>query len=39
MQFVFGNVSKLKSMPLPTADLFTVTAWIWNVAIHTADIK
>jgi hypothetical protein len=37
MQLILYNISIFKSMPLPEADQFTVTAWIWNVAIYTAD--
>jgi hypothetical protein len=39
MQLILGNVSIFKSTPIPVAGSFTVTAWIWNVAIYTADHK
>jgi hypothetical protein len=39
MHLILGNVSIFKSRPLPIAGSFTVTAWIWNVAIYTADPK
>lgn len=32
-------VSTFKSLSLPAAGLFTVTAWIWNGAIYTTDHK
>jgi hypothetical protein len=34
-----GNVSIFKSTLLPVAGSLTATAWIWNVAIYTADPK
>jgi hypothetical protein len=38
-QFILGDVSIFKSIPLPVAGSFTGKAWIWNVAIYTADPK
>jgi hypothetical protein len=32
-----GNTSILKPRPIPEAGLFTVTAWICNVTMYSAD--
>jgi hypothetical protein len=39
MQLFFGDIYIFKSTSLPVADLFAVTAWIWNLAIYTANPK
>jgi hypothetical protein len=39
MQLILGDISILKSVCLPVAYAFTVTACTWNVTMYTADPK
>jgi hypothetical protein len=39
IQLILGNVSILKSVLLPLAGSFTVTAWICNASIYTGHPK
>jgi hypothetical protein len=39
VDLILSNISIFKPMSLPVAGSFTVSAWIWNVAIYTAGTK
>jgi hypothetical protein len=39
MQLILGNVFIFISTPFPVAGSVTITAWMWNITIYTADPK